>query len=314
MTDKIRISWYTSYFILSSLLLLIIMELSVRALYPEINYQGNQKSLFMENKFNQTMGLIPNSSGKFFGNEIYTDEYGFRQMNTPANYDKSWLFLGDSVTFGVGIEADRIFPQLIQNEFQRTKIWNTAAVGYSTLNYLDVAETFLRDHDDIKKIIIFFCLNDVYGNLSLNPASISSKEKILSFLRSNSKLYLLIKNSFFDRSKSYTLYDVGIYKERNLDIEKHLNAIVSIKSISDKLNIELSVVILPYEYQLRTGGLKTPQDLLTKFFRKNNIKSFDLYEDLTSLNSEEYYLYGDAMHLSSFGHKTVADKMVVILK
>ena len=314
MTDKKRILWYTSYSILSSLLLLIALEFAVRALYPEINYQGNQKSLFMENKFDQTMGLIPNSSGEFFGNEIYTDEYGFRQMNTPTNYDKSWLFLGDSVTFGVGIETDRIFPQLIQNEFQRTKIWNTAVVGYSTLDYLDVVEAFLRDHDDIKKIIIFFCLNDVYGNLSLNPTSVSAKEMVLSFLRSNSKLYLLIKNSFFDRSKTYALYDVGFYKERNLDIERHLNAIVSIKLISDKSNIDFSVVILPYEYQLRTGGLKTPQDLLSRFFRKNNIKSFDLYEDLTLLNSDEYYLYGDAMHLSSLGHKTVADKMVEILE
>ena len=84
----------------------------------------------MENKFHQTLGHIPNSSGEVFGKEVYTDEYGFRQMNIPATYDESWLFLGDSVILGVGIDTEQIFPQLIQNKFQHIEIWNTAVVGY----------------------------------------------------------------------------------------------------------------------------------------------------------------------------------------
>ena len=128
--------WFASSTLITSLLLLIALEVAVRGLFPQINYQGLQKSLFVENRFAQTMALIPNSSGEVFGKEVYTDEYGFRKMNIPATYDKSWLFLGDSVTFGVGINTEQIFPQLLQNEFQYVKIWNTAVVGYSTLNYL----------------------------------------------------------------------------------------------------------------------------------------------------------------------------------
>lgn len=271
-------------------------------------------SLFVENKYNKTMGLAQNSSGKFFGKKIHTDEYGFRQMKSPTNYEKSWLFLGDSVTFGVGVDTEKIFPQLIQNEFQSIKIYNTAIIGYSTLNYLDVVEAFLRDHDDIEKVILFFCLNDVYGNLSLNNNNISTKEKVLSFLRSNSKLYLLLKNIFFDRSKTYALYDIGLYKEGNSEIYKHLNAILSIKAKIDKSNINFILVILPYEYQLRMGDLKSPQVLLKKFFKDHKIKTLDIYKDFTLLNSESYYLYGDPMHLSPLGHEIVAKKMVEILR
>lgn len=315
MTNTKRLISYAFYLLFSSLLLLIVLEFAVRALYPQINFQGNQKSMFVENRFNQTMGLVPNSSGVFFGKEIYTDEYGFRQMNTPANYDRSWLILGDSVTFGVGIETDQIFPQLIQNEFHDIKIWNTAVVGYSAQNYLDVVEAFLRDHDDVEKIILFFCLNDVYGNLTLNNlVNVSLKEKLYSYLRSKSKLYMLLKNSLFDRSKTYALHEIGLYKENNSDIYQALDSIVSIKSISDKSNIEFIVVILPYEYQLRVGGLKAPQLLISSFFDKNNIKSYDMYENFTQQDSEDYYLYADAMHLSSLGHKTVASKMVEIMK
>lgn len=313
MVEVKRIAWYVFYTILTSLLLLIALEFAVRVLYPQINYQGNQRSMFVENDLHQTIRLKPNSSGEFFGKEIHTDEHGFRQINAPTNYDKSWLFLGDSVTFGVAIKKDQIFPQLIQNEFKNTKIWNTAIIGYSTLDYLNVVKDFIRDHGDLEKIVLFFCLNDIYGNLSLNP-SVSAKETVLSFLRSNSKLYLFLKKIFFDRSKAYALHDIGLYKERNPETDKYLNAIVSIKSISDKLNIKFLVAILPYEYQLRVEGLKAPQALLKKFFARNNIESLDLYEDFTLLDSEDYFLYGDAMHFSYLGHKTVANKMAEELK
>lgn len=309
-----RIFWFTVYQILSVLLLLIAMEFAVRVLFPQINYQGNQMSLFLEGRFNESVGFVPNSSGIIFGKKIHTDEYGFRQMNTPSKYDKSWLFLGDSVTFGVGLDTEQTFPQLIQNQFQRIKIWNTAVVGYSTLNYLDVVEAFLHDQGDIEKVVLFFCLNDVHGNLSLKPRNVLTKDRILSFLRSNSKLYLLLKKIFFDQSKRYALYDIGLYKEDNSDIDKYLNAIVDIKSKLDESNIDFLVAILPYEYQLRVGGLKAPQVLLHSFFAKHNIKSLDLYEDFPPRHSEDYFLYGDPMHLSSLGHELVAKKMVEILR
>ena len=306
--------WFTAYLLATSLLVLIAMEFAVRALFPHINYQGVQQSLFVEGKFNQTMGLASNSSGEIFGKDIRTDEHGFRQMVQPDNYENSWLLLGDSVTFGVGIDTKLIFPQLIQNEFQRIKIWNTAIVGYSTLDYLNVVDVMLRKHNDIKKVVLSFCLNDVYGNLSLNPTKNSMKEKLFSFLRSNSKLYLLIKKSFFDRSKAHALYDLGLYKDGNSDIDKHLSALTSIKSQLDESGIDFLVVILPYEYQLRVGELKAPQDLLSSFFAKHNIESIDLYGEFTELNSEAYFLYGDPMHLSPLGHKVVAKKMVEILQ
>ena len=95
---------------------------------------------------------------------------------------------------------------------------------------------------------------------------------------------------------------------------RFVNAIVKIKAALDKSNIDFLVVILPYEYQLRVEGLKAPQALLNSFLAKRNIKSLDLYEDFASLNSEDYYLYGDPMHLSYLGHETVAMNLVEILR
>ena len=308
-----QVSMYVVYLILASVVLLVAFEYVIRIMYPQINYQGNQRSMFVENRFDQTMGLKPNSSGEFFGKEVSIDEYGFREMNSPSEYDKSWLFLGDSVTFGVGIEKDEIFPQLIQDEFPSIKIWNTAVVGYSALDYINVVRNFVPEHIDVEEIVLFFCLNDVYGNLFLNT-DVSAGEKVTAFLKSNSKLYMLLKNVFFDRSRVYALHDVGFYEKQKAGIGKHLDAIANIKQIADQLNIRFLVVVLPYEYQLRVKGLRSPQLLLAKYFKDNNIESLDLYDDFSVRDSKVYYLYGDAMHLSSYGHKVVASRVLQELK
>jgi hypothetical protein len=134
------------------------------------------------------------------------------------------------------------------------------------------------------------------------------------FLRLNSKLYLLLKKTFFDRSKRYALHDIEFYKKRRSDIDEQLNAIVGIKLDPDKANIDLLVVILRYEYQLRMGGLKEPQILLNSFFAKHKIEVLGLYEYFTQLNSEDYFLYGDPMHLSSVGHEVVTKRVAAVLK
>lgn len=80
---------YSSYLVLSSVLLI---GVAVSVIFsPRINYQWNERSLFVENKFGKMVGSAPKSSGEIFGKQIYTDEYGFSQMETPVTHDTSRL-------------------------------------------------------------------------------------------------------------------------------------------------------------------------------------------------------------------------------
>lgn len=214
----------------------------------------------------------------------------------------------------MGVETEDTFAQLIQNNYPQKKIYNSAVVGYSAINYPDVVDIILKEHEEIQKVIMFFCLNDVYGNLSLKRISIPIKERILSFLRTNSKLYLFLKKQFFDRSKAFALYDIGLYTEDNQDLIRYLDAVDQIDSTLKEKEIEFMVVILPYEYQLRLKGLTTPQEYLKKYFAEHNINAIDLFEDFSALDSEAYFLYGDPMHLSVHGHQIVAERVLRELK
>jgi lysophospholipase L1-like esterase len=305
--------FYIIYLTITSIILLVLLELLVRWTHPEINYQGTQNTIIERNKNYGTLALKPNTKGIAYGIQIYSDKYGFRRLQTPATKDKTWLFLGDSVTFGVGVEDKYIFPQLIQNHFNDLQIINASIIGYSAQDYQNLATYFLEADKTLEKVVLFYCLNDLYDPMVLSY-DISIRERIHGFLRTNSKLYLMLKKVFFDRSKSYALYDISLYKQKSKDFKKNMASIARIKSLAEENDVDFQVVILPYEYQLRINGMRTPQALIKNSFDKNNIQYFDLFDDFANETSESYFLYGDPMHLSVKGHKVVANKMIHVLE
>lgn len=290
-------------------LLLCLFEVFTRVAYPTINHQDTQSSLFRENAFGTSLGWQPNARGISFGVEVTIDELGFRKMDAPVTYEESWLLLGDSVPFGVGIETQHTLPQLLQNEFPSVKLWNTTVVGYSLSNYKDVLNHFLKTRNDITKILLFFCLNDIYGHLKIKPVPQTPMEKTLSFLRRKSKFYMLLKNALSDRSKTYFLHDQSLYEESG---KQFRDAMVVISELNDKLTkrgIDFIIIILPYEYPLREKDrqLNRPQQLIAHALRESNIDFINVYDHVakTGEESTDLYLYADAMHFSKIGHQHI---------
>ncbi len=284
-------------------------EAATRLLFPQINLQGTDHSLLQENRFGETFGWRPLSSGTCFGRRVFIDNYGFRRLESPPDYSEAWLLLGDSVTFGVGLAADDTFAGLLQARYPAVKVWNTAVLGYSFENYRAVADGFFDSEPQLRKVLLFLCLNDIYPGPNVQPENIGFLAPLLSFLRRSSKFYMLIKNLFFDRSESYFIYDFEKFRETNPDYLSALAALESIYSSALEKGLEFTVVMLPYEYQLRMGRaeLRKPQQMLADFFREKNISYLDAFDCLSrvGVNSRELYLYADAMHLSVGGHRAV---------
>ena len=162
----------------------------------------------------------------------------------------------------------------------------------------------------VDQVVINFCLNDIY-NQSTKGIRAGSKNvfgRVLNFLKSNSYLYIWLKHKISDRNKAYYLYDSEFYhQQESLDyIEQTLT---EINLICKNKSIDLSIVIFPYEYQLRSNDreLFFPQKNLSNIFQSVDIPFFDAEEFLISFskNSKELYLYGDGIHFSNKGHEQV---------
>lgn len=286
---------------------IIILEAATRILFPEINLQGTQVSLFREKAFGNSVGLQPNAAGIAFDKKVFTDESGFRKMEGPEKFNSAWLILGDSVAFGVGVETEATFAGMLQRQYPKVKVWNTAVPGYSILNYKDVMIHFMNSDYRIKKIFLFLCLNDIRGYLRAIPREKRLFRSWVDLLFQNSKFFLLTVNTLFDRPKAYFFYEYNFYDALRPGLARSLKVMDEMAETAKRHGADFTVIILPFEYQLRTRKYLLPQELLSGHFKEKGISYMDAFKyfEKAGVESRRFYLYLDAMHLSELGHKTV---------
>ncbi len=298
------------------ILILLVLEGITRLFSSTIRTQGTDKLLVESNIYRDSNGLRKLHKGEAFDREVNTDEYRFRKNKTQFNDSlKTTLLIGDSVTMGVGIEDGDIFCSLLQDQLKSVNVANPSVIGYDTHDYKNVVAELSEDKKlNINRIIIFFCLNDVYLRASNNSAPMLSKKpfigSLFEFLKTNSYFYIWLKGTFFDRSKVFFENDYNLYTEKNM--EGILENFKTIAKDCEQNQIQFNVVLLPYEYQLRNHNeddIYKPQEILKSALEKIKIKTHDIstYFKKNIDHSEDGFLFADGIHFSEKGHKIVAD-------
>ncbi len=300
------------------ILLLGLLESLIRMSIPEIRPYGTDRAILADSMYYDSMGLRPSSFGYSNGVVVEVDRFGFRRYSVPVDsLKRCWLFLGDSVTMGIGVEADSTFAGIIQSAVSSMNILNPSVIGYAAKDYRNVFRYFVVDSPpkfEIVKVTIFWCLNDLYLNRPdvETPGGVlrSLFGEPLRFLRRKSRLYLFIKNKAFDRSKAYYEFDEQLYSEDNSEFIKAINELAAINDECKERGIDFQILIIPYEYQLRNhASLKDkPQKILTSKLEEEGIKVLDPLEFFRNSSREpkRLFLYGDGIHLSNAGHRLLA--------
>ena len=65
-----------------------------------------------------------------------------------GEYSRHILILGDSVSFGPGVEWDRTFAGLMEQENPAWRVYNSSVIAYTTDDYYNVAKSFIPLHND----------------------------------------------------------------------------------------------------------------------------------------------------------------------
>jgi lysophospholipase L1-like esterase len=269
--------------------------------------------------YQDSFGLKKNYSGEAFGLTVNTDIHRLRKNKTDFNDSfETTILLGDSVTMGVGVDDFETFASLVQDKKNNINIANPSVIGFDTYDYKNVVQSLVKNEElSVNEVIIFFCLNDIYLREASNTAPMLSGKpfigKIFNFLKTNSYFYIWLKGTFFDRSKVFFDNDSNLYNDKNLKgISKNLK---SVATICKQNNIQLKIVLLPYEYQLRNHENKTiykPQEILKKTFKNLDITTYDSKDYMKSNidKSQHAYLFADGIHFSEKGHQIVADYLI----
>jgi lysophospholipase L1-like esterase len=154
------------------------IEILLRTFYPQ--YGGKPA------QFHPVLGvsLIPDYDGVYIsqGREsvthIHTNSLGFRdsdiQIPKPEDVFRI-LVLGDSVTFGLGVKEEKVFPEILEEMLNRKskvggvrfEVVNAGIPGYGTAQEILQYQLYRQQLNPDMVILAFFVSNDLLDNLCI---------------------------------------------------------------------------------------------------------------------------------------------------
>lgn len=303
---------------LFSALFVFILELSVRLFMPQVIPQGTSKQLYRDSVYATSSGLAPGAVGFSNGALVRVDQYGFRATSVPVDSTKkSWLLIGDSVTMGIGVQADSTFAGRLQQKQDSLDVLNAALIGYNVSDYLNVARALIADGRygfDIRKVSLFWCLNDIYDNVPVVEVPGGKLRHwfsgSLAWLRSKSRLYQLVKGTLFNRPRAYFEFDSRFYNAESPEFLAALDKLDKISAMCEARDIRFEVLLLPYAWQFSDRQtLFYPQALMEEALRGMDIPVRRPLQMVKPEHSADLYLFGDGIHFSNRGHKLLAREL-----
>lgn len=294
------------------LILLGIMEVVSRIVLHKVYNREFDSSLIENQKYGTSDGLKTNATGTVWGKPFHTDSFGCRVNAKPFNpKKKKWLFIGDSVTEGVGVDDSSTFSSLVSANVDSINVLNYSLIGYSVTDYYSLLQSVLSD-SSIERVTIFYCLNDVYGSRSAKQLPVMGKTnwmgKLNGFLQDKYATYKLLKLILFKNADRYYQYDSKFYETPG-PFQQAIGALGDSKKLCAAKGVKMDMVILPYRSQLsgRDKDNRLPQRIVTEYCQKQGIPVADPLQYLEKQGKPaDLYLFSDEIHLSEAGHKAIA--------
>lgn len=271
--------------------------------------------------------LYPHQSGPYKTNEL-----GLRDTPFNSQADQKILLLGDSVSWGDGIEViERTYPfileQILGNKSGKTyEVINSAVLGYSTFQEYRYLQLYgLQYQPDL--IVLQFCLNDVverysslfeYGgdNTFMGVDTRLAIQGTYGWLLRNSRIFETGIRMLKFASRNEQAYRVEeLTKEpSSREIEsawkQTLSEVGDIRALAEKEHIPLIVVVFPYRFQLQQSTqLNQPQLRLKRYAMENKVMMIDLLPFFAAFQekNKEVQLFFDANHMTIEGHQLTAE-------
>ena len=180
------LKYLKSYFLILFITILIWIVIDFffgRSLLNSIKYANNHGTVHPN--FHHT--FLPNINKiLYFAGQEYTfctDSHGFRKScnaNKKKNKNFDIIFIGDSVTEGVGLDFEDTIVGLIENKFKNKKIGNMAASSYSTMIYNNKLQYFIKNDYSFNEVFVLIDPSDIQDDsevYKISGETVISKER-----------------------------------------------------------------------------------------------------------------------------------------
>jgi len=314
----------------SMLVCLFLLEMVMRQIYPSFDPRGNVQ--FYKNE-NGVVTAIPNFKGRQwkktgdFDVSIDINKYGFRdKKDLKYAKEKDIILIGDSFTFGHGVEEHERFGNRFQEMIgDSIQVYNIGISGTQFLEY-QRSLAYAKNHGaKAKNILIGVCMeNDILDYPSIleveKNKEVTNWSGLKEWLNSKSCLYTFIATQFQSNKKIRDfLKSIGLIKDSltsysfDVPTDKAMNSSLS---LLEELvaNHNSLVILIPSRLNWLEGRAEDTNETHQKF--KNLLKDKGIeHLDLKLLFDNEFKnplqeaFFPNDGHWIKFGHELVAEEI-----
>ncbi len=262
---------------------------------------------------------------------VKSDADGFRVSRNGSAGGATVLCLGDSFTFGYGVDHEQSFVGLLQSQAGSSARWVNAAVpGFGPVQYVQVLQ-YLLDRPLTPRYLLVgtFVGNDFHDCIWRKEAQvrdgvIGHRGDLRSFAKLNSHLYRLGSKCFHrfapGREDDFQFQE-AMAIAKNWDESSLKSAAAAYREQFQKLaalcrdhSIQAVVVVIPtrgaVEAAARSAGTdsgpRLPADQASKILENLGLANLDLTPSLAALDADQLYFRHDG-HFTPLGHRVAAE-------
>lgn len=318
-------------FILLEFFLILFPKYSFYYIYPQEMFENAEAPLDFK--------LVPNFKGRMIGEynvEVKINSEGLRDYEHESVSKKfKLLALGDSMTFGQGIEIDKTFLSVIEKKLG-IEVIKAGVPAYGQDNELEYFKTKGAKYRP-DAVVIFYYPNDNDDNAGNTDRKIAYGSLIQKYryeslpkwkLYIYTKLYRtntlrLIRGDYTNLMAAFGRKESGLIENRlflknqskeNADWAKTYALLREFKKSAG--NSKLVVVYTPSKHQIYSSkypklfdsstDIDKPNKVLGEIAASLNIAYIDVTGEFRNLNDQELYFSHD-LHLSEKGHEVFGD-------
>lgn len=244
---------------------------------------------------------------------VSTDEEGLRRVPVPENARGRVLFLGDSCTFGLGVDDKATVPALVQRHLGGVACLNGGCIGYSAYQGRKLLESRGPDWKADVVVITF----GVNGDLVWDGLGDPEHDRRLTAERErwvNRSGFLRLARRLLggDRPSATPVAEDEEPKRPRLDDAEYETAIRAMLAWCADHGSRAVLVLWPYRPQLGPTPYTTKQRVLQRVAEDEGVPLLDLVAVFRRHGGRT--LFVDGVHASSRGTALVAQELIPVLR
>jgi lysophospholipase L1-like esterase len=300
--------------LLSFAVFLAMLEVTLQIYTRAFTYYDVEMSRYAVNakrrSENPKIGHVhrPNVSMKLMGVDVRINSDGLRDREYDVARGESYriIALGDSLTFGWGVDEADCFVTLLEHDIGQTTPVELINFGNGNYNTEQQVNLFFEKglKYDPDAVVVFFFINDA------EPTPVRSNWLGLTRLRSLTSLWSRARTlqARWGSADAFGDYYRGLYQPDRPGWLAMTDAFRELRDECREKGIALQVILLPEFHNLADYPFVEQHRQVGEFLRREGVNFKDLVQDFSGVpNSRKLWVAPDDAHPNASAHRMIAD-------